>query len=289
MSYNYKWQKQPYVVQKGKSTNSVVSSMSRPVNNNNFIGYWGKPVPIKHWRKRLIPTSDPNSGSGRSNIGMPMDIPSGTVYLGTDGCSTNDCSGSQVLKENLAKNPATTVTKENISRYNPEKNIIKSGKTYTKYGKKNFFNDTNAYLRSRNKKYIQNLPTGYKVDNVVYENKYPNHDISGPQTFYHANCGGYGCERFDNSGNCVSRDNFEPSSITFNKSKLIFKPSNPNFSKQTSVDSSTRILRLKEKTVNKSAKNLSVWGNEARNASKYNGNYNSPNILKRNYYLCKSC
>lgn len=298
MYYTYNWQSQPQVAQKGETTNSIVPTMSRPFNNgssgkysgtfDNSGKYWGKARPLKQWRKRLHPQL--NSGGGISGIGMPSDIPGGSVYLGSNTECSVDCSGSYALKENLAKNPSLQIRNSSSSdsfydssqnrmvcvACNPENNIIKSGMTNTYSVNKPYYNDTNAYLRSRNRQYTQNLATGYDLSGVSYYETngdviYPNNARRGPQTFYYAICG----ERLGSCGNDDS-----------GASRLIYKPSNPNFSTQGAVDSSTRLLRLKVNSVNKAAKNLSRWGEGSKNASKYNGNYNAPNILKSRYSPC---
>lgn len=308
MNFTYNWQPQPQVAQKGPSSNSIVPTMSRPFNNGPFNAYsgtfdnggkfWGKARSLKQWRKRLVPQLD--SGGGTSGVGIPMDTPGGSVYLGSAPSCSVDCSGSYALKENMAKNPILMVKKKNfdskgvtepsLNLYdvcfacNPERNIIKSGMTnLNKYNmtycednnqqyvqKQRYYADSNAYLRSRNKKYVQNLATGYKVPEVAYYNEDgqllpPKTNAMGSQTYNYAKCGNCTCE---------------------NKKHLVYKPSNPNFSKEYAVDSGTRLLRLKVNTVNKSAKNLKGWGQGAQNASVYNGTYNSPYILKSKYQRC---
>jgi hypothetical protein len=295
MNFTYNWQSQPQVAQKGPSTNSVVPTMSRPFNNgpssnseetsysgtfDNGGKYWGKARPLKQWRKRLHPQL--NSGGGTSGIGMPSDIPGGSVYLGSETHCSVDCSGTYVLKENLAKNPATMVTDKNCFTCNPETNIIKSGKTYNNNPRQPYYSDTNAYLRSRNRKYTQNLATGYDLKDVTYYDEKgnilpPTNDGKGTQTYYYSNCGHRLGECFDKISN---------GDVFGAIPRLIYKPSNPNFSTQGAVDSSTRLLRLKVNSVNKSAKNLVGWGEGAKNASTYNGSYSAPYILKSKYAPC---
>jgi len=78
----------PYITWKGLATNSAIPSNSRPDLTSSGSPF--KANPIRHWRKQLLP----NTGSGvpgrRAGIGMPMDTPSGAIYLGNVSSNT-DC------------------------------------------------------------------------------------------------------------------------------------------------------------------------------------------------------
>ena len=75
--------------------------------------------------------------------------------------------------------------------------------------------------------------------------------------------------------------------------KLIYKPSNREFSVQGAVDSSSRIERLKLKTITKSASSMGgrngkgPFGMEGANASRYTGRAEAPYFLKSKNQVCR--
>ena len=97
----------PYITWKGLATNSAIPSNSRPDLTSSGSAF--KANPIRQWRKQLLP----NAGSGvpgrRAGIGMPMDLPGGSVYLGNVPANT-DCLLNATVN--------TTGLKEDIVKYN---------------------------------------------------------------------------------------------------------------------------------------------------------------------------
>ena len=337
LTYTYKWQAQPYVAWKGPSTNSVTPTWSQPLRNGppsqynptnqtNITGAAFKARPIKAWRKQLQPRNVGVRGS-RSGVGMPMDVPAGSIYLGSDSsnCLTTECSNAYALKENLAKNPSTLVDLPSNERTfslvtpnnaggppdvldvgsliegsnktiwdpinyrptciacNPENNRIRR-KVQTNVGYKT---DYRNYLRSRNRTYEQNLPTGYKIAGGQYFNSegkpiYPNQvtDLSGgfPDFYYNSYCN----ESRLGECNDLSRAGFS------NVPRLIAKPNNRPFAQQGAVSSSTRLLKLKVDTVTQNANSLSAWGQSAQNAVRYSSRPEAPFILKSKNNICFS-
>jgi hypothetical protein len=271
MNFTYK---QPYVTWKGASTGSVVPAWSRPLINDNTNTNTGTSFaarPIKHWRKQLVPAA--NTGITRSaGVGMPMDIPGGSVYLG----ATVDCSNCPVTLTDLiprGKNNIFGTTKDasgNCVACNPETNIIKSAVTLLK---KNYYSDTKGYLQSRSQTYDQKLST-----NPIPENNYinsttkqfipPSDSPNGSQVYYTDNC----------SQKCTTSN----SRVT-----TIYKPNNPNYSQQGAVDSSTRLDRLKYNTITKNGKSFKKdWGQQGANAGRYQGTTEAPYFLKSKYQVC---
>jgi hypothetical protein len=286
MNYTYSWQSQPKIAWKGPSTNSVTPSWSRPFNNggNDGIwtsnkgyqqfplddstgtGFWGKPRPLKQWRKQLnprLPSIKGESLGQKKGIGMPMDKPGGSVYLGADSelCFLKDCSNSYTLKENLAKNPALQIIKptNEDSFYdkiqnkpvcvacNPENQIIKSKvqplkEAYTEYS---------VYLQSRVKKYEQRAGRGVSVvDNGVYfdisgQPLYPQNEVAGPPEYIYADSGMV-AQRCATKNNTINLTTSVP---------YIYKPSNKQFAVQGAVSGASRIARLKENTINRNYAN----------------------------------
>tara|TARA_Y100000389_G_scaffold205058_1_gene262561 strand:- start:8671 stop:9777 length:1107 start_codon:yes stop_codon:yes gene_type:complete len=337
LTYTYKWQAQPYVAWKGPSTNSVAPTWSQPLRNgppsqynptnqSNITGPAFKARPIKAWRKQLQPRNTGVRGS-RSGVGMPMDVPGGSIYLGSDSsnCLTTDCTNGYALKENLAKDPATVVdlpsneitwslVTPNQANYptdpyvggsliegsnktvwdptndrptciacNPENNRIRRKVQTNRYYKTDYRN----YLRSRNRTYKQNLPTGYKLAGGEYFNSegkpiYPNQvtDPSGGTPYYQY------ATAYEGSalGECadITRSSFS------NVSRLVAKPNNRPFAQQGAVSSSTRLLKLKVDTVTQNANSLSAWGQSAQNAVRYSSRPEAPFILKSKNNVCFS-
>ena len=264
MNFTYK---QHYVSWKGPSTGSAVPVWSRPLINNNTytnIGTSFVARPIKHWRKQLVPATD--SGiSGRSGVGMPMDRPGGSVYLG----ATVDCSNCPVNLAELiptTKNIMFDNTKDvsgNCVACNPETNIIKSAVTLLN---KNYYTDTKSYLQSRCQTYDQKLST-----NPIPGNNYtgPASDSpTGSQVYYTDNC----------SKKCTN-DN---SRVT-----TIYKPNNQQYSQQGAVDSSSRLTRLKYNTITKNGNSFkTAWGQQGANAGRYQGTSDAPYFLKSKNQEC---
>jgi hypothetical protein len=258
----------PYITWKGLATNSAIPSNSRP--NLTASGPAFKANPIRHWRKQLLP----NTGSGvpgrRAGIGMPMDTPGGSVYLGnvtanTD-CLLNATADTTGLKEDIVKFNNTNFLYNDASGClsgpcNPEKNRIKSSTTILS---KTYYIDHNSYMRSRGNLFDQKL-TALPVSGITYL------DASGnllPVT---------GNNATRKIQDCISC----PASTS---GQTIYKPNNAQYGKQGAVDSSDRITRLKLNTVNKNAASYTVvFGTSA---SRYLGMASTPYFTKSKYQVC---
>lgn len=254
----------PYITWKGLATNSAVPSYSRP--DLTVSGPPFKANPIKHWRKQLLPTA--GSSGRRAGIGMPMDLPGGSVYLGN-------------IQANAAcLFPSTTSIKENIMKFNntnfsqlldasgclsgpcnPEHNRIKSSTTILS---KNYYTDHHSYMRNRGNLFDQKL-TALPVPGIIYL------DPSGnllPVT----------------EGNAVRQIQDCIACPSQTSGKTIYKPNNAQYGKQGAVDSSDRITRLKLNTVNKNAASYTeLFGSSA---SRYLGMASTPYFVKSKYQVC---
>ena len=291
MNYTYKWQAQPYMSWKTATDtgNSAVPSFSRPQINgvdtnfaaansgNNFLAR-----PIKHWRKQLNPVN--GSGRGRAGIGMPGDVPGGSVYLGSATPDCLVCSDSSFNSTNGNKTyifPDNTSTLDGTAYYdislnkmvcsacNPETHIIKSAVTLLN---KKYYSDRQAYLHSRGQTYDQNISTT-KVAGIVYvdSNGNPiwpsNNNTTGTQIW--------------NTPTCC------PATNTTAAIKTIYKPNNNKFATQCAVSSSTRLLRLQNDTITKNGNSFrSAFGASGANAGKYQGTSTAPYFLKSKYAPC---
>lgn len=274
-------------------TNSIVPSDSRPLTGMEkyATGPNFKARPIKHWRKQLNPNG--SSGRGRSNLGMPMDTPGGSVYLGKQTpdcitCSDPIDSFSAGLKEFILRTNIPILKPSNSDSFydssnnravcvacNPENNIIRSATTLLS---KNYYSDTKGYLKSRCLLYDQKLSTT-KIPGITYTIPCttgcgvtivePSDSPNGTQVRYTQNC---------QQPNC--------SNSTLTHGKTIYKPSNSQYATQGAVSSGARIDRLKYNTITQNGNSLrTAWGSEGANAGKYQGTSTAPYFLKSKYQV----
>jgi len=256
MTSMYNRQTQPIINWKELATYSAVPSWN--YNGNNTTENNGTPFkarPLKIWRRTL----NGNNSGGRSAIGMPMDIPGGSVYLGNkDPCDDNNKRVTFI--NNIDQG-------SNCENCHPEAKVIKSASTIVN---KKYYTDSRAYLQSRCKTYKQNQGTGVRVEGGTYFDANnnainPSNSSSGPPFYDSTTC----------------------NMVCDNKPKtIIYKPNNKNYSTQGAVSSGTRLLRLKVDTMNTNANSLSAFGEGAKNAGRYSSNSNAIYILKSKQNKC---
>jgi hypothetical protein len=269
----------PYITWKGLATNSAIPSFSRPDLTAGGVNF--KANPIKHWRKQLIPTANSGASGRRSGIGMPMDTPGGSIYLG-DTAANTDCLALASLdttgvKENMMKFNNTNFQYNDVNNClrgscNPERNRIKSSTTILS---KQYYPDRQGYLRSRGKLYDQTL-TALPVPGITYL------DAQGnllPVSAANAT------RQTENSGPvCPLGASATTPTNPGTSLQTIYKPNNAQYAKQGAVDSSDRITRLKLNTVNKNAASYKeIFGSSA---SRYLGMASTPYFLKSKYQVC---
>ena len=266
----------PYISWKGTSTNSIVPSFSSPVLTAS--GPHFKANPIRQWRKQLIPASAGDSRNRRAGVGMPMDTPGGSVYLGNvpanTACFLNaSTTAAAGLKENIEIydnincNPNKNdcyydVSNNRMVRITGPRRIRPS----TTILSKKYYADRKDYFRSRCISYDQKL-TALPKAGVTYL------DVSGNLLY-------------PNSTDTVRRTQNCPvvACSTNNSCNTIYKPNNIDYAKQGAVDSSDRITRLKLNTINKNAASYKdVFGSSA---SRYLGMASTPYFLKSKYQVC---
>jgi len=310
---------------KGASTNSAVPNYSRPLDGSEE--YASGPDfgarPIKHWRKQLNTVH--NSSRGRAGIGMPMDLPGGSVYLGNTETNT-DCitcvsnlNGNQstALKEDLFKygnNDSDFTANPQDSFYdcvqdkpvcvacNPENNIIRPATTVLS---KKYYTDTRSYLQSRCIRYDQKLSVnpvpGVKYFSADGQPLYPTDARNGPQVRSTQNCFNkcttctgcptcttcdVTCSTCKNSAAC-SNCNTNNTCAT-QPSITIYKPNNQKYGVQGAVSSGARIDRLKYNTITTNGGSFyTAWGAAGANAGRYQGTMNGPYFLKNKFYKCE--
>lgn len=231
-------------IQKGPATNSVVPVYSFPPNHVQGPAFRARPLKI--WRKQLIPTQPSNNRI----IGMPMDLPGGSVYLGNTSNNVNSCVSSPALdnvgtiKEDL---PAAVCCDPTVKN---RPFIYRSASTVIN---KNYYTDHRAYLYSRSQTYNQKLVAN-PVPGVNYfapdgSPLYPTNAADGPQVRLSPNCGLL-CQN----------------GTQLNNQPNIYKRSNTTFATQGAVDSSSRIDLLKLNMLNLNNKK----GNRKVNVLKLN-------------------
>jgi len=277
---------------KPTATNSSVPSFSRPLSGLEQSFDAGTPFkarPIKHWRKQLTPNN--TAGPKRVGLGMPMDIPGGSVYLGANSkdcitCAPPDNSNTfpAGIKENILRTNKIIAPVPSDSFYdcvnetpvcvacNPQNNIIKSATTLLS---KNYYTDSRAYLKSRCRLYNQKLSAN-PVPGITYFNAnhtpvQPSNSPTGSQVRLTQDCP-QSCQQ---TPLCQ-----QPSGKVY----TIYKPNNYQFAVQGAVSSSTRIDRLKYNTITNNGNSFySAWGWEGANAGKYQGTSTAPYFLKSKY------
>lgn len=252
----------PYISWKGTATNSLAPSNSRP--DLNAAGPAFKAQPINHWRKQLLPNAGSGNNNRRAGIGMPMDTPSGSVYLGNTASNT-DCLPSYVttgvasLKENIIGNNSCVSNADNCFnkpiRIRPATTLLS----------KKYYTNMKSYMRSRSLLFDQKL-TALPNPDITYLDAngdllYPNDTDTTRQT---QNC-------------LVCTDTVAAGQTTY-------KPNNKQYAQQGAVDSSSRLTRLKLNTINKNAASYSeTFGTTA---PRYRGMASTPYFLKSKYQVC---
>lgn len=254
--------KQPYISWKGVSTNSATPVLSRPLlpddNTQNRTNF--KSGPIKHWRKQLIPTE--GSGHGKTAIGIPTDLPGGTIHTGINvvPCVTCGYKLTNLLFEETVNNFEVGIKQLNeegdgviCNACNPENNIIRSASTKLR---KRYYSDTKGYLKSRCLTYEQRL-SGNRIEGLP------------PTIRATANC----------SVSCL------PTSTR--PITTIYNPNNVQYATQGAVSSSSRLARLKLNTINDNGTSFrTAFGNQAANAGRYHGTSVAPYFIKSKINIC---
>jgi len=271
----------PYITWKGLATNSAVPSYSRPVLTAGGTAF--KANPIKHWRKQLMPAAGSGTPGRRAGLGMPMDLPGGSVYLGnvTDNtdCLLNTTVNTTGLKENIIKfnNTNFQANLDNKGCLNgacdPERNRIKSSTTILS---KKYYTDHRSYMRSRGNLYDQKL-TALPLAGVTYLDSRNNLLPVTPDN---------AVRRTQDCGPDCPIGNLPKDIPTLPGAagQTIYKPNNAQYAKQGAVDSSDRITRLKLNTVNKNAASYTaLFGTSA---SRYLGMASTPYFVKSKYQVC---
>jgi hypothetical protein len=153
----------------GSQQRVAVPVNSRPFNNTDtqtFTGSFGKPNPIKHWRKQLMPHYESNSTkitiSDVENPGVSVntDLEQCNIFY-DQVISTNKCIG--VDTENGCVGGSHNIRRSGSTLYRP-----------------NYCSSTKQYLQRRCKTYEQNMMVGQVIDKTknLYKSTVCNTDDS---------------------------------------------------------------------------------------------------------------
>ena len=316
--------KVPHYPTKAGTAISLVPGLNRPIGNGvdpNIEEYGRsngadfKARPIKHWRRQLRPSTFggmTTSGSRVASISLAT-TPGGEIYRANSAdCSCGDSTGGNAytISEQFTKQGENSLNNESVQNgiqiandgfvqignpfdaegtdenyqiltgiYNtkcisctPEANVIKPASTILS---KAYYTTHEAYMKSRTNTYSQKLltaPIQGTNDNYYDANgqlKWPSDSPTGSQVY-------------------ATTDPYNPQSTrTCNGRKsgtTIFKPNNRQYACQGAVDSSTRLERLKQNTVNTNAASLKAsFGAEGSSACAYRGISDTPYFLKSKY------
>lgn len=280
-------------------------------NGPNF-----KARPIKHWRRQLRPSTFgglTSSGSRVATIRLAT-TPGGETYrANSTNCSCADLTNggnAYTISEKFTKQGENSLGTQALANgvkvqnngyvqignplllagtdvnyqiltglYNtkcisctPEARVIKPSTTLLS---KAYYTTHEAYMKSRTNTYEQKqltVPIQGQNDNYYAADgqlKWPSDSPTGPQVY-------------------ATTEEYNPQSTqTCNGRRAgttIFKPNNRQYSCQGAVDSSTRLDRLKQTTVNKNAASLkAAFGSEGASACAYRGISDTPYFLKSKY------
>ena len=280
-------------------------------NGPNF-----KARPIKHWRRQLRPSTFgglTSSGNRVATIKLAT-TPGGEIYRANSAnCSCADLTNggnAYTISEKFTKQGENSLTPASLANgvkvqnngyvqignplllagtdvnyqiltglYNtkcisctPEARVIKPSTTLLS---KAYYTTHEAYMKSRTNTYEQKqltVPIQGENDNYYAADgqlKWPSDSPTGPQVY-------------------ATTEEYNPQSTqTCNGRRAgttIFKPNNRQYSCQGAVDSSTRLDRLKQTTVNKNAASLkAAFGSEGASACAYRGISDTPYFLKSKY------
>lgn len=259
-------------------------SHTTPLADNRFKTHpeeygsssFGKPKPIKHWRRQLLRLTTPaptdGSSSGHGNVRGKLtlrlvDAPGAVIITGSGSCACDVGPGGSannsytsidnaVLRAPGEGSDTTKIYNDGFvdcgthriytGVYNtrtvgpcPQKRPVRTGSTLLS---KAYYSDTRAFIESRGKSYVQNMTS----------------EIT----------------------NCARPEYLETAAPACIKT-AVYKPSNAGFATQGAVSAGLRMERLKRETITKNGKSfLSAYGLAAANAGKYHGSNFTPYFIK---------
>ena len=259
MIYTYK-NRRKIINWKPNEKKMIVPKNSKPLFNgshsqedtNNFTSKFGTARPLKHYRKQLIPYFNTPSSKKISLDDINLSTNS---YINETNKLFNPCSSNVTL--NFVS--GFVLDKPQPCLGSKNNGVCRGGNTNVYYRSattnvnKDYHQTTKSYLHRKCKTFEQNLKLGENISDETYKM---------------TSCSNNNCN------------------------KTIYKPNNKKFSKQGSVESSTRLLRLKNDTINQNGASFrTAFGRQSANAGKYKNSIGNENILfqKDKYTELKAC
>lgn len=188
----------------------IIPSYTFPIRSGDGNQFMARP--ITQWRKQLI-SSIPSRQ--RMSVGMPMDLPGGTVIVNTKNIQCETCNGSGNLITKISNDSSC----KNCYPIKQKTSLIETS-----------YRNTDNYLHSRCNTYNQNIST-LPDSSVTYftEGGIPINPTNSE----------YGTQK-RKSYDCYNT----------NCNTTIYKPSNMQYAQQGGVSSSSRLSRLRYNTLN---------------------------------------
>ena len=274
------------VVSKTGNVYSVYPSHTSPYADNHFItnpeeygsSSFGRPVPIKHWRRQLIRVTTPTSGpaipggSTRGKITLRiLDTPGGTV-LRTNNNNNGPCAcdtgvNGSVNNSFIMTDSAVTLSPgegSNVTTiYNPG---------YVEYGDKKIYTGVYNTHRIGPCPQLRPVRTGSTLLSKAY--------YSDTRALLHARGRTFDQNSRAHTEMCV-RPEYQNTAGDACFVTPVVKPNNTPFKTQGAVSSGLRLERLKQTTITKNGNSfLSAYGMAAANAGKYHGSNFTPYFIK---------
>lgn len=284
--------------------------------------------PIKQWRKQLQPSQ--GHITGKAALNNVMWTPGGAASFAGQAVDSSCCSNIKTYLANSYVDPAccsdasTNIIRNALSNYQPVAIVNPTRRPRPRSSqtllKKNYYTTGSAYLKARVKLYEQNqLLSSVKTNNggsnfpmpgmppAGNNYVYPNDETTGTQAFNSTYCCATDISGSDtccgvyvgSDGNCGTAPGCRLIPVTF-------KPSNPFFSVQGAVDSSTRVLQKRYAAITKnnfdfrlptSLQVNSIAGNNSSpmitlpgsTPSTYRGETSAPYFIKSKYQAISAC
>ena len=180
----------------GETLNSAIPKNSRPFSNvdvTSFGNSFGKPNPIKHWRKQLMPYY--NTKSSQMPIYL-IENPSTTINTDTTKLNLDDECNNILFEQVLSTMTTCEGVKKEVTQNGVISNTTCSGGTNhirrsgsTLYGDK-YCSSTRQYLQRKCKTFEQNMMVGKPIDldkNLFKTTSNSNKDNEGCVTYKQTN------------------------------------------------------------------------------------------------------
>lgn len=262
---------------------SVYPSHTSPYADGRFItnpteygsSSFGRPVPIKHWRRQLIrvttspsPSVTGTTGSIRGKVTLRiLDAPGGAVMRTNGSCACDTATNGAINNAYVSTDSAVTLAPgegSNVTTvYNPG---------YVQYGANKIY--TGIYNMNRVGPCPQLRPvrTGSTLLSKAY--------YSDNRARLHARGRTFDQNARANTSMCV-RPEYQDTAGAACFVEPVVKPNNTPFKTQGAVSAGLRMERLKQTTITKNGNSfLSAFGMAAANAGKYHGSNFTPYFIK---------